>query len=68
MKQMPRIEDIVIRGDMNGIVGNDRTNYDRMHGRYGFGERVLDLASVYEMTIVNTFSKKREEYYITRVK
>ena len=68
---IPGREDIVIGGDMNGHLGSNRTGYERVHGGYGFGERnymgerVLDFAQAYELAIVNTFYRKREEHYIT---
>lgn len=46
--------------DINGYIGNDRLDYDRVHQGNGFkkrikaGERVLDIMSEYELAIVNT--------------
>lgn len=54
---------------MSGHVDSDRINYDRVHGGYGFGEkneagkRILDFPSAYEIVIVNTYFRKREDYY-----
>jgi hypothetical protein len=46
--------DIVIGGDMNGHVGCNRIDYDRVHRGYGYGERnkagerLLDFATANE--------------------
>ena len=41
----------------------------RVHGGYGkrneAGEKILDFASTYELAIVNTYFRKREDHYIT---
>ena len=68
---IPGHEDVVIGGDMNGHVGSEKLEYERVHGGYGFGERneagekVLDYAASYGLAIMNTYFKKREEHYIT---
>ncbi|XP_043717506.1 uncharacterized protein LOC122665422 [Telopea speciosissima] len=64
-------EKIIIGGDLNGHVGKDRRGYEEVHGEYGVGERneegisVLDFAIAFDMCIVNTFFKKREEHLVT---
>ena len=56
---------------MSGHVGSERIDYDRVHGGHRFdenneaGERILDFPSAYELAIVNTYFRKREEYYIS---
>ncbi|KAL3991822.1 S-adenosylmethionine synthetase [Sarotherodon galilaeus] len=61
----------VIGGDLNGHVGQDRSGYERFHGGQGFGsrnedgERALDCAEAYDLTITNTFFKKRLAHLVT---
>lgn len=53
--------DIVIWGDMNIHVDNDKIDYDRVYKGHGFEgrneseEKVLDFASAYVLVILNTF-------------
>lgn len=39
---LQRIEDIMIRADMNGRVGKDRLGYNKVHGRMDL-EKVIRL-------------------------
>jgi hypothetical protein len=54
---------------VNRQVGIEKVEYERVHGGYDFDERnkiaekVLDFASSYELTIINTYLRKREEHY-----
>jgi len=64
-------EDVVTCGDMNGHIGSERRRYKKMNGRYNFKERnetgkiVLDFALSYDLAVVYTYFRKREEHYIT---
>lgn len=50
---------ILIGDHLNGHVGNDWIGYGRVHEEYGFntineaGEKILDFALAYHLTIVN---------------
>jgi len=61
----------VIGDDMNGHVGSERGEYERVHEGYRFGERnetgekVLDFPLSYEVAIINKYFRKREEHNIT---
>ncbi|XP_050524774.1 craniofacial development protein 2-like [Daktulosphaira vitifoliae] len=70
MQGVPGNMDVVIGGDMNGHVGNEWKGNERVHGGYGFsenneaGERILDFAVSYDLAVVSTYFRKREEHYI----
>ena len=71
MERIPRTERIVIAGDMNAQVGENCDGYERVHGGLGFirrnleGERLLEVAEIADMTILNTMFKKRRNHLIT---
>ncbi|KAM2034227.1 hypothetical protein ACFX16_037464 [Malus domestica] len=71
VKGIAQTEKVFIGGDLNGHVGNETCNYGGFHGGHGFGERnedgeaILDFAMAYDLFLVNTFFKKREEHVIT---
>ena len=52
-------------------MGKETCNYGGFHGGHGFGERnedgeaILDFAMTYDLFLVNTLFKKREEHVIT---
>ena len=64
-------ERIFIGGDLNGHVGKTSGGYERVHGRYGFGERnaageaIIEFAMAYDLAIANTYFIKREEHLVT---
>ena len=51
---------IIICGDWNGHIGNDRTGYEQNMGVHGIGERnvegqrILNFAAVNNLSIMNT--------------
>ena len=51
MRRIPLHEELVIGGDLNGHVGNDRSNCEMEHGGYGQnnpeGGRILRFAQAY---------------------
>lgn len=61
MQEIPEIEDIMFKGNINRYVGNDKTDYDKVFKGYVFrekkktGEKILDFASIYKLMIVNNF-------------
>lgn len=48
-------EDAIIRDDMNGYVGSERRRYEK-----GYGFRLS-----YDLAVISTYFRKKEEYYIT---
>ena len=66
-----RSERLVVAGDLNGHVGRDRYGYDGVHGGQGLGVRneegikIMDFATAYQMTLMNTYYKKRENHLVT---
>ena len=64
-------EKLFIGGDFNGHIGAEVGGYDTTHGRFGYGERnnggisVLDFAVAYELVVVNSFFKKKEDHLVT---
>ncbi|KAI5740423.1 hypothetical protein M8J76_003694 [Diaphorina citri] len=71
LERIPENELVMIGADMNGHVGKRRDGHEECHGGYGFGEknepgeRVINLAEAYDLKIVNTFYKKKDEHLIT---
>ncbi|XP_059389804.1 craniofacial development protein 2-like [Carassius carassius] len=55
-------EHILVGGDLNGHVGEDRGGYDQVHGGQGLGTRndegarILDCAEAHDLVVVNTFT------------
>lgn len=39
MQRIRGVQDIVIEVDINKYIGSDRTDYGRVHKRYGFGKK-----------------------------
>jgi len=58
MEGIPENEDAVIGGDMNGHVGNERGEYAWKKNEAE--EKVLDIASSYELAIFNTYFRKKK--------
>ena len=71
ISRIPGVEEVVVAGDLNGHVGMDRTGYERWHGgqtlgqRNEEGERILELAQMYDLALVNTFFEKKDEHLVT---
>ena len=71
MQAVPGSERLVVAGDLNGHVGRDRDGYDGVHGGHGLGVRneegikIMDFATAYEMRLMNTYYKKRENHLVT---
>jgi len=68
---MPQTEKLFIGGDFNGHIGRRRDGYESVHGGFGYGDRnnggvsFLDFAVAYELVIVNSYFKKKDEHLIT---
>ena len=68
---VPRSESLVIGGDLNGHIGQDNMNVDRVHGGWAVGhrnpegDRILDFAVAFDMSVVNTFFEKTQEQLVT---
>ena len=68
---IPTTERIFIGGDLNGHVGKEAGAYARAHGGFGFGElndegkTIIDFSLAYNLRIVNTCFRKRDEHLIT---
>ena len=71
MQSVPRSERLVVAGDLNGHVGRYRDGYDGVYGGHGLGVRneegikIMDFATAYQMRLMNTYYKKRENHLVT---
>jgi len=58
-------EGLLIGGDFNGHIRSRREGYETIHGGFGYGVRnsggmsILDFVMAYELSIVNSFFKKK---------
>ena len=66
MRRIPLHEELIIGGDLNGHVGKERSNFEREHVGYGYGqqnpegESILSFAQAYNLLVANTFIFKRK--------
>ena len=71
IQEIPILERVFIGGDLNEHVGKDVGQYTQAHGGFGFGElnnegqSIIDFCMAYDLKIVNTCFRKREEHLIT---
>ena len=70
IQSTPQIEKLLIGGNFNGHIGRRGDGYETIHGSFGYGENnrgvsVLDFAATYELQIVNSYFKKKEEHSVT---
>jgi len=71
VQSIPQNEDLFIGGDFNGHIGSTREGHEAVHGGLGYGVRnsgevsLLDFAVDYELSIVNSYFRKRDEHLIT---
>ncbi|XP_063851764.1 craniofacial development protein 2-like [Scylla paramamosain] len=71
IESIARTELILIAGGMNAHIGESGNGYEGVHGGMGFGRRnvesgrLLEMAEAAEITILNTWFKKRQSYLIT---
>ena len=65
VQNVHRSKKLFIEGDFNGHIGVKTNGYDTAHGGFGYGERnngrvsVLNFAVVYDLLVVNSFSRRR---------
>jgi hypothetical protein len=58
-------------GDLNGHVGTTNAGFETVHGGFGYSirnheeEEVLDFAVSFDLSIANTFCRKRESHLVT---
>ena len=71
VQSFPRDEGLLIGGDFNGHIGRSGEGYESVHGGLGYGVRnsggvsILDFAVAYDLSIVNSYFRKREEHLVT---
>ena len=71
LQSIPQHEKLFLGGDFNGHIGDKAYGYVRTHGGFRFGERnsggkaVLDFAIAFDLTVVNSLFKKKEEHLVT---
>jgi len=71
IQDVPRSGQLFIGGDFNGHIGADSVGYDTVHGGFGFGERnsegvsMLDFVVAFDLLVVNSFFKKKEDHLVT---
>ena len=71
LESIPRTDMLVVGGDLNAHVGENCGGFEGVHGGKGFGrrnvegERILELAEALDLTILNTWFKKRKSHLIT---
>ena len=71
IQEIPRSEKLFIGVDFNGHISVDAGGYVSAHGVFGFGERnnrgvsVLDFTVAYDLLVVNSFFKKKEDHLVT---
>ena len=69
--EWPPNEKLFIEGDFNGHIGEKKDGYDITHGGFGFGDRnsggvaILDFALAFDLMIVNSVFKKKENHLVT---
>ena len=68
MESMKYQTNLIICGDWNGHIGNDRRGYEQNMGVHGIGERnvegqrILNFAMVNNLSIMNTYYEHRESH------
>ena len=70
IQDVPRSKKFFIRGDFNGHIGVDSDRYDAAHGGYSYEERnngvfILNFAVAYDLLVVNSYFKKKEDHLVT---
>ncbi|KAL5153310.1 Craniofacial development protein 2 [Glycine soja] len=68
---IPQGEKVFLGGDLNGHVGSVARGFEGVHGGFGLGEMngegksILEFSEALDLSIANTWFKKREEHLIT---
>jgi len=71
MHDVPRSEKLFIGGDFNGHIGGDSGGYESAREGFSFGVRnsggvaILDFAIAYDLLVVNSLLKKKEDHLVT---
>jgi len=71
IQSIPHTEKLLIGGYFNGHIGRRGDGYETIHRGFHYGERssggvpILDFAVAYEIVMVNSYFKKKEEHLIT---
>jgi len=66
LQGIPQYEKLFLGGDFNSRIGDKVDGYVRTHGGFVFGERnsggvaLLDFAVTFDLSIVNSLFKKKE--------
>ncbi|KAL5147286.1 LINE-1 retrotransposable element ORF2 protein [Glycine soja] len=71
LHDIPQGEKVFLGGDLNGHVGSVARGFEGVHGGFGLGEMngegksILEFSEALDLSIANTWFKKREEHLIT---
>ncbi|KAL5161290.1 LINE-1 retrotransposable element ORF2 protein [Glycine soja] len=71
LQDIPQGEKVFLGGDLNGHVGSVARGFEGVHGGFGLGEMngegksILEFSETLDLSIANTWFKKREEHLIT---
>jgi len=71
VQSIPQNEGLLIGGGFNGHIGSRGEGYEMEHRGLGYGVRnsggvsILDFAMAYDLLIVNSYFRKREEHLVT---
>ncbi|XP_076954466.1 uncharacterized protein LOC143628907 [Bidens hawaiensis] len=71
VRAIPRKEKIFIGGDFNGHIGEESDGFQSVHGGFGFGVRndpgrdLLEFLVAHDLSILNSFFRKRDSHLIT---
>ncbi|KAH1214111.1 Craniofacial development protein 2 [Glycine max] len=71
LQDIPQGEKVFLGGDLNGHVGSMARGFEGVHGGFGLGEMngegksILEFSEALDLSIANTWFKKREEHLIT---
>ncbi|EYC36188.1 hypothetical protein Y032_0925g3065 [Ancylostoma ceylanicum] len=64
-------EVLLLGGDLNGHIGEEREGFDHWHGGCGYGtrneegQRILEFAAMSDLIIANTQFRKRKSHLVT---
>ncbi|KAH1204248.1 3-isopropylmalate dehydratase large subunit, chloroplastic [Glycine max] len=71
LQDIPQGEKVFLGGDLNGHVGSVARGFEGVHGGFGLGEMngegksILEFSEALDLSIANTWFKKREDHLIT---
>ncbi|KAH1206126.1 Craniofacial development protein 2 [Glycine max] len=71
LQDIPQGEKVFLGGDLNGHVGSVARGFEGVHGGFGLGEMngegksILEFSEALDLSIANTWFKKRAEHLIT---